>query len=272
MSNSFDPHQFADRKQNPVSAHITSDGWVSTGISFEDYNRCQVRVKKTAGERRLPTPEWAMNNYKLRRVIVTFMEERAFSKKEREKIKGSLKNRLEKAKTKILSRRPKMLDVMKKLCLEYVEIKTKGLNPEISDRDWNLSKKQPYMEFAEGEARYVDEMKRRRQLEIEIEGIDTYLRYTEHGGADVVAAIVYFYYRVGLDSVGVGAELGLKPPHIRQTLWRLHRAAERALEPSQGSESGEASSKKRGSKNPRSGASAPSSSASKKKLYTPPIL
>src|SRR5208282_3224236 len=114
-----------------------------------------------------------------------------------------------------------------RLCDEYVEIKNKGMQPSLTDKEWNETKRQPYMEFAEGEARFQDERKRLRHLEIEIEGIDTYLRISENGGADVVAATVYLYYRTGLDSVGVGAELGLKPPHVRQTLFRLHQAAKR---------------------------------------------
>jgi len=81
------------------------------------------------------------------------------------------------------------------------------------------------MEFAEGQARIDDEQNRIKQLEREISGIDTYLRISENGGADIVAAIVYLYYRTGLDSVGVGGELGLKPPHVRQTLFRMHQTA-----------------------------------------------
>jgi hypothetical protein len=117
--------------------------------------------------------------------------------------------------------------VLDKLCEEYVEIKQRGLKPGITDREWNESKPQPYMPFAEGEARYQDEQKRIKQLESEIEGIDTYLRISDNGGADVVAATVYLYYRTGLDSVGVGSELGLKAPHVRQTLFRLHQTAKR---------------------------------------------
>ena len=64
-----------------------------------------------------------------------------------------------------------------------------------------------------------------------IEGIDTYLRYTVNGGADMVASAVYLYYRVGMDSVGVANELGLKPPHIRQTLYRLHQTAKKIFPP-----------------------------------------
>lgn len=229
MSNNFDPHAFAGKRSHPVSATITATGWLSNGVSFDDYSRMSTQTRRASGERRLPTPEWAMNNPMLRRVLVQFMEERAFSKKERLKLKGGLKERLERAKEKIATKRPAAIVVLDRLCGEYTEIKSKGLKPGMTDAEWNASKAQPYMNFAEGEARYQDEQKRLRQLEIEIEGIDTYLRISENGGADIVAAAVYLYYRTGLDSVGVGAELGLKPPHVRQTLWRLHQTAKKLL-------------------------------------------
>jgi hypothetical protein len=219
--------QFAGRKSHPVSAHITAAGWISNGISFDDYSRMATRTRKTSGERRLPTPIWAMNNPMLRRVLVSFMEERAFSKKERGKLrkKAGLKERLNHARNKIISKRPAAMSVLDRLCADYVEIKNNGLKPGMTDKEWNTTKKQPYMEFAESQARIDDEQIRIKQLEREIEGIDTYLRISENGGADIVAAIVYLYYRTGLDSVGVGAELGLKPPHVRQTLFRMHQTA-----------------------------------------------
>lgn len=213
------------KRSLPISATMTASGWLSNGISFDDYSRMSTRTKKASGERRLPTPLWAMNNAMLRRVIVQFMEERAFSKKERTAFKGTLKERLDRAKARIVAKRPAALSVLARLCEEYVEIKNKGLKPGMTDKEWNESKEQPFMEFAEGEARYLDEQKRLKQLESEIEGIDTYLRISENGGADIVAATAYLYYRAGLDSVGVGAELGLKPPHIRQMLRRLHQTA-----------------------------------------------
>src|SRR5208282_1219630 len=80
---SFDKNQFAGREQFPVGATMTATGWLSNGISFDDYNRMSTQKRKTSGERRLPTPGWAMSDYALRRVLVTFLEERSFSKKER---------------------------------------------------------------------------------------------------------------------------------------------------------------------------------------------
>jgi hypothetical protein len=223
----FDATQFAGRREHPVSAHITANGWISNGIDFDSYSRMSTQTRKQSGERRLPTPLWAMNNPMLRRVLVHFMEERAFSRKERQSLRGGLKERLDRAAARIITKRPATMLVLDKLCGEYVEIKDKGLKPGMTDAEWNVSKAQPFIGFAEGEPRFQDEQKRIRQLEIEIEGIDTYLRISENGGADVVAAIVYLYYRTGLDSVGVGSELGLKPPHIRQTLWRLHQTAKK---------------------------------------------
>ena len=219
--------QFANRKSQPVSAHITATGWLSNGLSFQDYSSMHIRTRKSCGERRLPTPAWALNNPMLRRVLVAFLEERAFSKKERAKLrkKAGLKERLNHARAKIISKRPAAILVLDRLCAQYVEIKNNGLKPGMTDKEWNATKKQPYMEFAEGQARIDDEQNRIKQLEREISGIDTYLRISENGGADIVAAIVYLYYRTGLDSVGVGGELGLKPPHVRQTLFRMHQTA-----------------------------------------------
>ena len=214
-------------EKQPVSAWITASGWISNGIDFSSYSRMQTLKRKTAGERRLPTPLWAMNNAMLRRVLVRFLEERAFSKKERATLGGGLRQRLNRAKERIIAKRPAVIATLDKLCEEYVQIKQRGLKPGMSDKEWNESKVQPYMPFAEGEARYVDEQKRLKKLESEISGIDTYLRISENGGADIVAATVYLYYRTGLDSVGVGIELGLKAPHCRQTLFRLHQCAKR---------------------------------------------
>ena len=259
---SFDKSQFAGRNQYPVGASLTATGWLSNGVSFEDYNRMSTHKRKTSGERRLPTPAWAMNDSALRRVLVAFMEERAFSKKERslrasaDKLEliemkkkfdfrtregrkaltaweeAKLRHRLDAVQKKVASKRPAATQVMDQLCAEYVEIKQKGLKPEMTDREWNESKSEPYMEFAEGEARYQDEKVKLRRLEVVIEGIDTYLRYTVNGGADIVVAAVYLYYRVGMDSVGVANELGLKSPHIRQTLYRLHQTAKKLWPPS----------------------------------------
>ena len=219
----------------PVGARQLADGnWLTPGISFEDYGSMQMQHRRPAtSERRLETPTWAVNDRMLRELVVVFMEERAGFRKPQVGPRGgamTLRERLARAQAAVTNQRPRLFETMDKLCREYVTIKTKGLDPNITDDEWNRSKLQPYMVrddpaaemVFEPRARIDDEENRKRILAVEIEGIDTYLRITEKGGADVVASIVYLYYRCEMDSVGVGSTLGLKPPHVRQTLWRLH--------------------------------------------------
>lgn len=216
--------QFGGRGQHPVNARRTVDGWITSGVAYEDYTRMSTQQHKPSGERRLPTPQWAVNDPMLRELLVAFMEERAGFRKRQN---GPLMPRLERAKAAIIAQRPRMLATLDKLCSAYVQIKRAGGKYDempddvVLDILENIEGKKPLPCMAQA-ARQFLEARDKRFLEIEIEGIDTYLRYTTNGGADVVAAIVYLYYRAGLDSVGVGAELGLKPPHVRQTLWRLH--------------------------------------------------
>lgn len=212
-----------ERRPQPVSATKTLDGWISTGISYDDYAGMSLGKRKHTAERRLPTPLWAVNDPLFRRLIVRFMEERAgFRKKQ----KGGLRERLNRAQTAIIGQRPRLIELCTRLCGNYVAVKDYGAFPDkTEDEIARLAAavngyRTPSM-YAEHNRAIVDG-KRLRDLEIEIEGLDTYLRITEHGGAGFIVAIVYLYYRVGLDSVGVGIELGLKPPHVRQTLWRLH--------------------------------------------------
>lgn len=205
--------------QYPVSAHKVVDGWASTGLDYSDYGRMSTQQHKQSGERRLPTPGWAVNDTKLRELLVVFMEERAGFRKRR---KGELRPRLNAAVEAIIAQRPRLTAILTKLCKEYSVLSTLGAKPDVTDTEFNEARTEPFLPWAEGEARYLFEKKRKRELEIEIEGIDTYLRITKTGGADIILSIVYLYYRVGLDSVGVGQELNLKPPHVRQTLWRLH--------------------------------------------------
>src|SRR5579863_5249017 len=64
------------------------------------------------------------------------------------------------------------------------------------------------------------------RLSQKIEGADSELctlQKSDRGAAQIVA-MVHFYYLVGMDSVGVATQLGIKPPVVRNTLWKLKRA------------------------------------------------
>src|SRR5258708_16480130 len=162
----------------------------------------QTNTRKLCGIRRLPTPTWAMDDAMLRNVLIRFMEERAMgakNKKWRTQFKGPgrWRERLERAKTRIMETRAQKIIVLDRFCEEYVTVK------QGTDR------------------------KRINQLESEIKTLTTYLRTPKNdGGAAILAAIVCLYYRTCLDSVGVGMELGLKSPHVRQILYRMNKVAQ----------------------------------------------
>lgn len=178
---------FGDRKQMPVSAAVHAGGeFTSLGLSFDNYHFMQTRLRKKHGERRLPTPSWAVNRSEMARLIVRFWELRADL---RYPGTGSLKDRLQHAEWIIQNvKRPRWFELLKDLCQRRLA---------------------------------TDDPERRRELEVEIRVIDTLLR-TADQGPSLVVGVIYFYYSVGHDSVGTGAALGIQPVSVRQLLKRLH--------------------------------------------------
>jgi predicted transcriptional regulator len=158
-----------------------------TQISWQDFASMQVFTRKVQCERRLPTPAWALNDELLRQVIVRYVERRAYVHNPN----LPLRERLSLAAAAIKKQHPKVRAMIDRLSEEYRECK---------------------------------DAERRRKLEIEIEGLDTFLRITERdGGAAFAASVAYLYFRAGKSSVGVGDELGLKPPHVRMIIYRLNQ-------------------------------------------------
>lgn len=193
-------YQFETRRYPVAAWQEGAQGEIkSTGISFEDYSRMSQRVHKPSNERRFPTPIWATDDRLLRELIVRFMEQRGNNGRTLPWQPGTLQERLASAKQRIISVRiPQVTVVLDRLCREYVALK----------RETPVTDKQ---------------RARLKELESEIEGIDTFIRKNRtDGGLAFIASIVYLYYRSGLDSVGVGAELDIKPPLVRQTLYKLH--------------------------------------------------
>ena len=158
-----------------------------TGISFDDYGFMQTHQRKQSAERKLPTPTWAVNDAALREVLVSYLERRAVIRPGT----GTLRERLARAKDAVIVQRAELNRRLDRLSRKYVAAKRR---------------------------------KRKRALQVEVEGVDTAIRISESGAA-LAAAIVYLYFRVGLDSPGVGEVLRLKPPHVRQVLHRMRRIA-----------------------------------------------
>jgi hypothetical protein len=190
---SFDLHQFAYRPNSPVHAEVNGDGeWDSPGFAYEDYARCHTETKKQSGCRRLDTPPWALDPTKLRAVITRYFELRAFGCHVRKyPIVGTEKERLARAQEKMLADKPKKLAVLDGLCVQYVALKRDGADPA--------------------------QVCKLGQL---IEGLDTTICLIDRGPS-VFAAMVYYYYSLRMDSVGTAEALGLKPPAVRQTLFRM---------------------------------------------------
>lgn len=211
----------------PVSAWKTADGWESTGLAYEDYTRFATHTHKESGERRLPTPVWALNNNQFAEVLVTFMEERSGM---RTKQRGPLLERLARAQARIHevvlpSYRKQLVD----LCKRFTRYQQHGRYGEWTEEqvreEYTRKFNKDALPFTDTvlAPRFRMESQNIEKISILIENRDTFIRESNNptAGAGIIARVVYLYYRAGLDSVGVGQELGLKPPHVRQILWRL---------------------------------------------------
>jgi hypothetical protein len=168
----------------------------SFGLSFSDYGRMHTARHKQSGERRLPTPEWALDDLKTRAAIARFYERRAGF---RYPMPGSDQERLQRAHTKLLAEKPRLNTTLDKLCAEYAALKRDHADPE-----------------------------RQRVLELQIQNLDAQLSMLARGPA-LIAGVVYLYYRRRADCVGVSQELGGQPSPccIRKMLWRLNEVQKR---------------------------------------------
>lgn len=212
----FDQRQFAGQRNHAVSASFgrDDDGLFEVtggGIGFEDYARMQTsNVKHGVGnERRFRTPAWVNDSKSLLLVVVNFLEKRAFSRTRLiEMSRGripSLKTRLRVAEDALRAKIPALEVVCDRLCGEYVALKQNGGYPI-----GGIPVPRESASVAE----------RLRVLQSEIQALDTQIITSRTPGA-TITGILYMYYRLGINSVGVASELGLKSPHVRQTLFRL---------------------------------------------------
>jgi hypothetical protein len=195
----FDKVQFANRRAFPIHAEYGADGeWTSTGIGFEEYSRMQTAQRAVAPCRRMETPSWAVNDTQLRELLVEFLEERASNGRTTQT--GTLAERLANAQKKLVANCEKQLvPIIDRLCKKLVTLK--GTTPLTQETQNQI-----------------------RRLEQQIENLDTRLRFeSKDGGAALAVGVAFYYFRVGLDSVGTAKQLGIKPPHARQIVYRLRQ-------------------------------------------------
>lgn len=189
--------RFSSINRYPVSATFSADGPDSFGISWDDYGRMATVTHKLGAYRRVPTPQWSVNDADLRRVLCQYLEWRACIRGPQP---GTEQARLQKALDVIKGKFPSRQATLGKLCKEYAALSRGALSD--------------------------DEAKRKKYLSIQIQNLDTILRF-DANIAKIVVGVVHCYYRRGLNSVDTAAELGIKPPHVRGLLWRLHQCWQR---------------------------------------------
>ena len=202
----FDTHQFAGRERRAVSVKYIGHETESTNIAFSDYQRMHTEYRKPFAGRRLPSPPWAMNDEQLRAVVTRCVERRAYMNRvDKKHPKGTDSERLAQAKQVLAARKQNQIGTLDCLLDIHRTLKEKcGDNPAAV-----------------------------RLAAQKVEEHDTLL-ITNEKPELFLLGVAYRYWRVGENSVEVGAALGIRPPLVRKLCWRMRFAAgELGYEPPQ---------------------------------------
>lgn len=210
----FDKYQFGGRRAKPASA--------DSGLAFYDFGRMHVQRRERTAERRLETPKWAVNDLWLRELLVVYLEQRFYVTP---KPRSSYIRRLKIAGRAAKRYAPRKRADLREWIQDYKIVSEQGFDTmsddEALDKAASLKENAGQYFITADIARACLKKKKLHDLDIQIQNVDTDLVLTERGHAQMIAGIVYYFYRLGWDSVGVAEQLGLKPPHIRQVLFRL---------------------------------------------------
>ena len=227
----FDKWAFAGRRTKAVSATRRQDGtWDTTGLAFSDFSKMHVQRREKTQERRLPTPRWAVRDDLLRELLVTYLEERFYC---RPAAGLTLMERLNQARCAAEFYAPRKRELLEAWLYDYHVISLNG-RADLSDEKaieifCSLKQVKGQLPLDADVAREYLASKKLHDLEIQIQNVDTDIVLTARGHAEIIAAVVYLYYRMGYDSVTVAELLALKSPHVRQVLARLHATARDTL-------------------------------------------
>jgi AraC-like DNA-binding protein len=161
-------------------------------IAFSDYKYMHSERRNVERGRRLDTPSWATKDKELREVVLRYYERRFYLRH-----RGTLNAPV------ILTNEQRLAAIREKE-LAWAERCKSNLRSLIERQ----------------------KVERSDKLAIQIQNIDSQILMARRGGAAIATAIVYLYFRCGYASTEVAQELGIRPPLVRQTLARLHNAAE----------------------------------------------
>jgi len=188
------------RTAYPVEARFAAGGEVeSNGISWEDYGRMGRFQHKLDSGRLSDTPSWATNDTQLRAVLVVYMERRAGLLKPQP---GTEAQRLQRAQEMLLKKSASLQASLDKMVRRYADILL-------------LLKQNP----ADAEA-----LEAKHFCARQIQNLDTILLFNKDIAGKVLR-VVHCYYRMGFTSVQVETETGLRPPHVREIIFRLRKVA-----------------------------------------------
>ena len=195
---SFDQNQFAGRRTKAIKATKTREGgWDTPGISFVDFGSMHVHRRKTQ-ERRLPAPEWALNDEGTRRVVLRFCEGHVGIRKGF----GTDAERMQAIRDKAKAILPNKEAQVEIALRQFHELN--GAQPEGTHRDFS----------------------------IQVQNRDTQIQVLRRGLPELATAAVYLYYRLGWSSVAVAEQLKIKSPAVREWLYRMNKYAKGERVPS----------------------------------------
>ena len=202
----FDPHQFNDAAR--------SLGKATTDITYSDLrNGMHVhRVPDLTRGRRLPVPAWATNDELLRNVIVKVLENRFYVRNQQ----GTLQERLDRCRAAA-----KRLAASKRAHLDASIQQFRAL---VEQRFADLDVRS-YEQLFCGALGGKGASARLKMLEKQVSGLDGEVFVSER--PELIAAVLYQYFRLGYNSCAVAESLGLKPPCIRQIVFRARKVAQR---------------------------------------------
>jgi hypothetical protein len=188
----FDKTQFI-RPAFPVEATYVGanggeNGWVSTGLSFDDYNSMRKETHRSdhcGNTRKLAIPDFMLDAHRFRAVVIRFME-----------IRVQVKDLLTQTGTEVerLQRLTPLLKYRAELAAQHLD------------------------RFCAMYVAATDDAERQR-CQRRIEEFDTTIRICREPW--VIPAMARAYHCEGLKSSAVGRRIGFKAPHVRQILHRL---------------------------------------------------
>ncbi len=188
---SFDQNQFAGRRTKAVKATKTREGgWDTPGISFADFDSMHVHRRMTQ-QRRLPAPQWALNDEGTRGVVLRFCEGHVGIRNGSGTDAERMQAIRDKAKA-ILPNKEAQLEIALR---QFHELN--GAQPEGTHRDFS----------------------------IQVQNRDTQVQVLRRGLPELATAVVYLYYRLGWNSVAVAEQLKIKSPAVREWLFRMGKYA-----------------------------------------------